>query len=89
MVGYSTSGSEDTGKNRTATRPTSTRAIISSDVATGRSTNRREMFMGGRREPFRQLAPPAPCVAAPAFFLTFEPGGEPGVVGAREDPAAG
>src|SRR5208282_5125327 len=40
-----TSGREETGRNFTATSPTRTSAIISSEVATGLNTNRREMFM--------------------------------------------
>src|SRR6516165_583604 len=49
MVGYSTSCRGETGRKLTATRPTSTSAIISNAVATGRKINRRDMFTRLRR----------------------------------------
>ena len=69
--------------------PTSTSAIISSDVATGRSTNRREKFMARASEGCRQLAAPAPCAPrARAEFLRLDPGGAPGVEASAAGAAA-
>src|ERR1700689_4751644 len=66
----------------------STKAIIRSDVATGRGTNGREMFISRRRE-LRQLVALAPGAAALGFFLAFDPGGDPGVAGTCWVPVAG
>src|ERR1700676_199785 len=81
MVGYSMSGSEEIGRNRTATRPTSTSAIINKEVATGLNTNRREMFMGcasavAADQPLEGAL--APCAGAPGLFFLCAAG----VVGA-------
>src|SRR5882724_10687489 len=46
MVGYATSGSAERGSCRYAIRPTTRIATISRVVATGRSMNRRDGFMG-------------------------------------------
>ena len=47
IVGTSTSGSDAIGKSRHARAPAITSPMHSSEVATGRSMNRREMFMPG------------------------------------------
>src|SRR5580698_3630690 len=45
IVGYSTSGRGATGICGKATEPASSKAIVSSDVATGRSINGADIFM--------------------------------------------